>query len=69
MDNVWVMVWIIEEDWGIGGVYSTREAAIENIMQNFFEENEFVEDREDTSTKTVLWTNYGTFFIELHRMQ
>ena len=69
MDNVWVMMWTTEEDYGIGGVYSTREAAIENTMRDFFEESEFVEDREDTGAKTVLWTNYGTFLIELHRIQ
>lgn len=69
MDKVWVMMWMTEEDYGIGGVYSTREAAIEDTTRAFFEENEVVEDREDTGAKTVLWTNYGTFLIELHRMQ
>lgn len=69
MGKLWVMMWTTEEDCGIGGIYTTREAAIEDAMRAFFEENEVVEDREDTGAKTILWTNYGTFLIELHNVQ
>jgi len=64
MMNVWIMQWWSTcGDNGIGGVYYTRESALNDVL-NFYEEGEIEEDRYEDTESIHIYTNMGEFIIE-----
>lgn len=67
MKEVWVALWVSNGGaCGTIGVFSNRNSAIKSTLITFSTGEEEVNKRYTDQSQTIIFTNYGEYYIEKH---